>query len=86
MQQPPISPVEIKPLPDGRVNTEQAARYLGLRPRTLESLRCRGHGPRYMKIGRVFYFLADLDVWIQSRACETSDSPGSAHVEKGFDR
>ena len=54
-------------LPDGRVTTEGAAKYCGLAPRTLEMMRCEGRGPRYTKLGKVFYFIKDLDTWIESR-------------------
>lgn len=69
-----IKTIEFESLPDGRVNTVQAARYLGLRPRTLESLRSRGRGPKYAKLGRIFYFVDDLDKWVKTRVVEPADS------------
>jgi hypothetical protein len=40
--------------------TSQAADFLHLSRRTLEGLRVRGGGPKYRKIGRVFYEHSDL--------------------------
>lgn len=51
-------------LPDGRLNTKNAANYLGLSEKTLAMMRCDGSGPEFIKRGRVFYFKADLDAWL----------------------
>ena len=51
-------------LPDGRMNTQNAARYLGLSAKTLAMMRCQGTGPQFIKRGRVFYFKEDLDSWL----------------------
>lgn len=50
------------------LNTEQAARYTGLAQTTLEGLRCRGTGPRFIRYGRkaVRYLVVDLDSWMQA--------------------
>ena len=50
--------------PDGRMNTDSAARYVGLSTKTLAMMRCQGNGPQYIKRGRVFYFKQDLDSWL----------------------
>ena len=62
-QRPPINI-----FPDGRIDTTSASRYLGLSTKTLAMLRCKGTGPRFIKRGRVFYFLTDLDEWINKGA------------------
>ena len=50
------------------LNTKQAARVLGLSYRQLESLRLRGGGPLYVKLGRaVRYREEDLADWIEDR-------------------
>jgi hypothetical protein len=59
-------PDNIGLLPDGRMNTEAAAAYLGLSIKTLAMKRCDGTGPKFVKVGRIFYFRADLDEWLQS--------------------
>lgn len=54
-------------LPDGRMDTRNAALYLGLSDKTLAMKRCDGTGPKYVKLGgKVFYFKSDLDAWIAS--------------------
>jgi len=62
--------------PDGRLNTHNAALYLGLRPKTLAMWRSDGKGPRFVKRGRIFYFKEDLDQWIneQGRFVSTTQS------------
>lgn len=50
------------------LTTRDAAEYLGMKPQTLEAWRCRGDGPRFVKLGRsVRYRQSDLDQWIESR-------------------
>lgn len=56
--------VEILIFPDGRLDTQNAADYLGLSVKTLAMMRCNGTGPEFIKRGRVFYFKEDLDEWI----------------------
>lgn len=49
-------------------NTEAAAEYLGTAESTLANWRSAGRGPKYLKLGaKVYYRLADLDSWMQSR-------------------
>jgi len=58
--------VKIRRLPDGRVDRRNAARYLGLSPKTLAQWACEGRGPKALRVGgRVFYFVDDLDAFIQ---------------------
>ena len=63
--EPPILPAGISPA----FNTEQAASYTGLASATLEGLRSRGGGPRFVRYGRkaVRYLIADLDAWMAER-------------------
>jgi len=43
----------------------QAAELLQVSPRTLEGWRCRGGGPRFIRVGRrVRYRLQDLRAWL----------------------
>jgi predicted DNA-binding transcriptional regulator AlpA len=62
-------------LPPRYLRTQEAARFLGLSPRTLEKHRTYGTGPRYSKLGgRVVYSLAN-------RGLKTSTSdPGNGTV------
>lgn len=64
---PPVSAVRgipVQVLPDGRMDAKNAARYCGLSEKTMAMKRCWGTGPRYVKIGRIFYHKADLDAWL----------------------
>jgi excisionase family DNA binding protein len=58
------------------LTTPQAARHLGLSPATLETLRTRGGGPPFVKLGRrVVYRREDLDIWLARRVrTSTSDT------------
>ena len=59
----------IHTLQDGRMNRTEAARYLGLSPKTLAMWVSQGKGPKFHRVGgRVFYFLHDLDAFIQEGA------------------
>ena len=64
-------------LPDGRLDTKNAAQYLGLSVKTLAMMRSRGDGPRYLKRGRIFYFREDLDAWLGApgRRLHTAQRP-----------
>ena len=56
----------VRMLPDGRMNTKNAAVYCGVSEKTLAMWRCAGKGPKFMKIGRVFYYREDLDTWLKN--------------------
>lgn len=64
--------MDISILPDGRLDSKSAAIYMGLAPKTLAMMRCNGTGPKFMKIGRIFYFKSDLDEWISEKGKSTS--------------
>ncbi|RDW12870.1 helix-turn-helix transcriptional regulator [Paracoccus thiocyanatus] len=64
------------------VRTEEAARLLDLSPRTLEKHRCGGTGPVYRKLGgRVVYTIADLRVWIEGAARQSTSEMAKASGE-----
>ena len=58
------------------LDSNEASGYLGLKRTTLEAWRCRGGGPKFVKLGRlVKYRLADLDEFIEARVrSNTSES------------
>lgn len=56
--------IKIISFPDGRMDAENAGRYLGLSPKTLAMMRCEGTGPVYLKRGKIFYFKEKLDEWL----------------------
>jgi hypothetical protein len=59
-----VEMVRVVAFPDRRLNTDNAARFLGLSIKTLAIMRSNGTGPRFIKRGRVFYFLDDLKEWV----------------------
>lgn len=71
-----ITTIPVRVLPDGRLLAQEAAKYIGLSPKTLAQMRCQGRGPRFIKrAGRVFYRIDDLRRWI-----ETGDDCSPARV------
>lgn len=59
-------PFQINRYPDGRVTAKDAAAYVGLSEKTLANLRTKGTGPKFLKVGKIFYFVSDLDDWLKS--------------------
>jgi predicted DNA-binding transcriptional regulator AlpA len=58
------------------VRTHEAARVLGISPRTLEKYRCHGNGPTFRKLGgRVVYAIDDLEAWADQAACRSTSDP-----------
>jgi hypothetical protein len=51
---------------DGRLTALEAAKYLGLAPKTLAIMRSEGRGPAYLKRGRIYYYREDLDRWLRA--------------------
>ena len=55
------------------MDTQQAAAWLGLSPRTLEGYRVSGGGPDFHRFGnRVRYRRSDLDAWAAKRRASTT--------------
>jgi hypothetical protein len=75
-----LDEVSVNILPDGRLDTRNAAKYLGLSPKTLAMMRCQGDGPSFIKRGRIFYYKADLDRWIGQAPRATSTAQANAIV------
>lgn len=68
-----LRPLDVVMLPDGRMDAKNAATYCGLSVKTLAMKRCDGNGPKFVKLGRVFYFRDDLDEWLRgNRATNTA--------------
>ena len=64
-----IETVHVRVLPDGRMDRENAARYLGLKPKTLAMWLLEKKGPPSLKVGgKRFYFKDQLDAFIQGEA------------------
>lgn len=62
------------------MNSDEAAKKLGLSNSTLAKMRVYGRGPQYLKLGRrVVYSLADLEAWLNEnrhRSTSEYDTPG----------
>lgn len=55
------------------VDTKGAAERIGLASKTLENMRTKGGGPRFMKLGRaVRYRVADLDAWMSAHVVSST--------------
>lgn len=65
-----------------KLRRKDAAKYLGLSPRTLEKLATTGGGPPFYKLGTaVIYDTDDLDTWLGGkRRLSTSDAGEIIHV------
>lgn len=59
-----LEEIKVSVLPDGRMDTENSALYVGLKPKTMAMMRCSGDGPEFIKRGKIFYFKDALDRWI----------------------
>lgn len=63
-----IEQVRVRVLPD-RITRDDAARYLGHAPKTLQMWALQGKGPTFVKAaGRVFYYRDELDRFIAKQA------------------
>lgn len=61
-----IERVRVRVLPDGRMTRADAARYLGVTPKTLAMWQLQGKGPRSVRVGGLrFYYVADCDAFIR---------------------
>lgn len=59
----------VRMTPDERLTRADAAKFIGVRSRTLANWKSKGTGPRQTKVGgRVFYRLADLQVFVETKA------------------
>ena len=57
--------LRVRVLPDGRMTRQDAATYLGLRPKTLANWKLQGKGPPPIIVGRrCFYMRDDLDEFV----------------------
>ncbi|WP_368693175.1 hypothetical protein [Paraburkholderia sp. EG286B] len=69
-------------LPDGRTDTKGAALYSGYTVKTLAMWRSQGKGPPFVKRGRVWYFIADLDAWLCEGASRGATSAAEGKRER----
>lgn len=77
-----VQPVSIVTYPDGRLDSKNAALYLGLKEKTLAMMRGYGTGPKFIKRGRIFYYREDLDTWLNANGRYTTTAQAIQHKEK----
>ena len=64
-----IEPVRVRVLPNGNMDSNNAAKYVGRAPKTLAMWRMQAIGPEWTKNGgRVFYNKEALDGFMRGRA------------------
>ena len=64
-----VEPVRVRVLPDGRMDSNNAAKYVNRAPKTLAMWRMQGIGPAWTKCGgRVFYNKEALDAFMREEA------------------
>lgn len=78
-------PIFTLPLPFLR--TKEAARMLGIAPRTLDKRRVQGTGPQYIKMGgRVLYDVQVLKAWLSSSIKRSTSDPDREGAIKPLQR
>jgi len=61
-----IDRIRVRATPDGRLSRNDAAAYLGTKPKTLAMWALHRKGPRSVRVGgRIFYFVDALDEFVQ---------------------
>jgi predicted DNA-binding transcriptional regulator AlpA len=66
------------------LDTRAAADFLGISPRTLEGLRVRGGGPRFVKIGgSVRYRIASLEEYLRQQERVSTSDAGQRAASRG---
>lgn len=78
-----IDNIELPPGCLPAVDTRQAAAMTGLSPATLETYRCRGGGPRFVRYGHggrgaVRYRVDELLSWMEKRTVASTSEGGVA--------
>lgn len=64
-----LEPVRVRVLPNGNMDSNNTAKYVGRAPKTLAMWRMQGIGPEWTKNGgRVFYNKEALDAFIRGEA------------------
>lgn len=77
----------MKVFPDGRMLPPDAAAYLGRKKKTLDEWRCKGTGPRFVRVqGRIFYFVKDLDEFIKGGAAKSTAQARQNDIRRRAER
>ena len=63
-----VEPVRVRVLPNGNMDSNNAAKYINRAPKTLAMWRMQGIGPEWTKCGgRVFYNKEALDAFMRGK-------------------
>ncbi|MDR3606243.1 MAG: helix-turn-helix domain-containing protein [Oligoflexia bacterium] len=65
---------------DALLTEQQAAAFIGFTPRALQSWRCRGGGPVFVRVSAraIRYRLRDLMSWVEERLRSSTSDKGGA--------
>ncbi len=64
-----VEPVRVRVLPNGNMDSNNAAKYVNRAPKTLAMWRMQGIGPEWTKCGgRIFYNKEILDAFMRGKA------------------
>lgn len=75
---------EVESVEDPWLRPEKAGAHVDYTTNSLKTMRCRGVGPRYVKIGKTIrYRRSDLDEWAARHIRETSDTLGVSRAVVG---
>ena len=67
-QPPGLDVVRVRILPDGRMDRENSAKYLGVAVKTMAMWHLNGKGPRSQLVGgRRYYYKCDLDAFVRGK-------------------
>jgi hypothetical protein len=68
-----------------RLPPAAAGEYLGgISEHTMAHWRCKGGGPRFIDTGRrIFYDVADLDAWLETKKRSSTSDRGPAPKRRG---
>ena len=82
------NPGDVRTYPDGRVDAVNAARFLGCSVKTLAHLRCSGRGPAFIKKTRIWYYVSDLEAWLNQsgKHRSTAQARVAAATDQGVGR
>ena len=75
-----ISPVQDPGYWHSLIDQNESADFLDLTPRSMEAMRQRGDGPRYIRISArcIRYRRLDLRQWAEARLRTSTSDPGQA--------
>ena len=70
----PLNTQPALPSPQDYLTSRELLQQYRLSAGFLSAMRCRGEGPRFVRLGlrKVLYLRADVEAWIQAHAVQTA--------------